>query len=356
MNKKLLKSIICGFIGMSLLVGCGAGGNASTTEATSDLKVGLVTNIGSIDDKSFNQSAWEGIQKAGAELGVESKYLQPVGESEADALKEIANFNTAGYDLIVTPGFKFAQTITEAQSKYPDNKFLLIDAALEEVADNTTVVLFEEHEAGFLVGVAAALELKEGEVGFIGGMATDAVNKYNYGFQQGIKYANENFGTNMTMDPSNFIYQGTFTDVAAGQQISAQLYDKGVDVIFSAAGAVGTGVIKEARERAQGGEHVWVIGVDIDQYDEGIYEDNKSIILTSAMKKIGTATYDVIKSAVDGNFPGGQTLSYSVQNDGVGIPEENPNLSEETTAKVQEVYEKMKNQEITVASDKGILE
>ena len=159
----------------------------------------------------------------------------------------------------------------------------------------------------------------------------------------------------MKMDANNFIYQGTFTDVAAGQQLSAQMYDRGVGVIFSAAGAVGTGVIKEARERAQGGKPVWVVGVDVDQYDDGLYNDTQSVVLTSAMKKISTATYDVIKDAVEGKFPGGQILSYSIQNDGVGIPEVNPNLSEDTTKAVNEVYEKVKVGEIKVASDKGIL-
>lgn len=354
MSKKLLKSVLCGFMAMTMLAGCGA--STDSADAASNLKVGLVTNIGSIDDKSFNQGTWEGIQAAAEEFGLESKYLQPVGESEADALKEIANFDAAGYDMVVTPGFKFANTVTEAQSKYPEKEFLIIDAVPETVADNTVAVLFEEHEAGFLAGLAAALELKEGNVGFIGGMPTDAVNKYNWGFQQGIKYANDNFGTKMEMDPSNFIYQGTFTDVAAGQQISAQLYDRGVDVIFSAAGAVGTGVIKEARERAEGGEPVWVIGVDVDQYDDGLYDDTHSVVLTSAMKKISKATYDVIAQTIEGNFPGGQILSYGAKNDGIGLPVENPNLSEETMKEVNSVYEKIKSGELTVASDKGILE
>lgn len=359
MSKRLFKSILCGFMVMTVLAGCGNGASNSTT--TSDLKVGLVTNIGSIDDKSFNQGAWEGIQAASEEFDITSKYLQPGGESEADALKEIGNFNEAGYDMIVAPGFKFAKTIYEAQSKYPDKKFMIIDAVpnngdnVPAVADNSVAVLFEEHEAGFLAGIAAALEIKEGNVGFIGGMSTDAVNKYNWGFQQGIQYANDNYGTNMKMDANNFIYQGTFTDVAAGQQLSAQMYDRGVGVIFSAAGAVGTGVIKEARERAQGGKPVWVVGVDVDQYDDGLYNDTQSVVLTSAMKKISTATYDVIKDAVEGKFPGGQILSYSIQNDGVGIPEVNPNLSEDTTKAVNEVYEKVKVGEIKVASDKGIL-
>ena len=354
MTKKLLRSILCLALVGTTLVGCGAQSAEGSKEA--DYKVGLVTNIGKIDDKSFNQGTWEGIEKAAEEFGIESKYLQPTDETDASALKEIGNFYDAGYDLVIAPGFKFGKTIFDAQSKYPDTKFVTIDTVVHNgdnvaaIADNSVAILFEEHEAGFLAGLAAALELKEGDVGFIGGMETDAVNKYNWGFQQGIKYANENYGTAMKMDPMNFVYQGTFTDIAAGQQLSAQLYDRGVDVIFSAAGAVGTGVIKEARERAQQGQKVWVVGVDVDQYSDGLYTDTDSVIITSAMKKMSKATYDVIAETIKGNFPGGKILTYSAANDGVGIPDENPNLSEETTKTVAEVFEKIKSGEIKVAS------
>ena len=150
------------------------------------------------------------------------------------------------------------------------------------------------------------------------------------------------------MESSNFVYQGTFTDIAAGQQLSAQLYDRGVNVIFSAAGAVGTGVIKEARERAQAGKTAWVIGVDVDQYDDGIYSEGQSVVLTSAMKKISTATFDVISQSVQENFPGGEILSYSAKNDGVGIPAENPNLSSETVERVNEVYAQIKEGSSTI--------
>lgn len=351
---RLVKSILCVTMASMMLVGCGS--TAATSNA-SGYKVGLVTNIGSIDDKSFNQGAWEGIQAAAESKSIDSKYLQPSGETDAEALSEIANFNDAQYELVVAPGFKFGTTIFEAQSKYPDMKFVTIDTVVHNgdniaaMADNSVAILFEESQAGFLAGVATAVELKEGNAGFIGGMETDAVKKFNWGFQQGLTYANENYGTNVMLEAQNCVYQGTFTDIAAGQQISAQFYDRGVDVIFCAAGAVGTGVIKEARERAQAGQEVWVIGVDVDQYDDGLYADGQSVVLTSAVKKINVATQDVIESAIADEFPGGQILIYSMENDGVGIPDENPNLSEETTNIVNEVYEKVKSGEIIVAND-----
>src|SRR5690554_5102457 len=163
------------------------------------LKVGLVTNASSIDDKSFNQGTWEGMQRASGEFGAVIKYLRPEGSTEADFLKEFGNLYDAGYRLIICPGFAFETAVFYGQKKYPDANFILIDGfphsgdAKPVVGKNTVSVLFSEHEAGFIAGVATALQLKEGAIGFIGGMAVPQVQKFNWGFQQGINYANEDF-------------------------------------------------------------------------------------------------------------------------------------------------------------------
>jgi len=340
------------------LSACGKSGNEGSE---AKFKVGMVTDAGTIDDKSFNQGTWEGIQAAAKDLGLSSKYLKPAGTTEADYLKEIGNLYDAGYKFIVTPGFKFETAIFTAQDKYPDAKFVIIDGNPHSgdfnpvVKENTVSIFFAEHESGFLAGVATALQLKEAEAGFIGGMEIPAVQKFNWGFQQGIKYANENLGTNITIKAENVVYQGSFDNSAAGQQIAAQMFDRGVDVIFCAAGGVGVGAINEAKSRALAGEQVWIVGVDVDQYEEGVYEGEKSVILTSAMKKIDRAAYDMVKAEYDGKFPGGQTLTFDAKNDGVGIPEKNPNLSEETTSKVAEIFEKLKSGEITVSAEQGSL-
>lgn len=338
--------------------GNGAEGNKEEKDA---LKVGMVTDAGTIDDKSFNQGTWEGIVKASEELGIQEKYLKPGGTTEADYLKEIGNLYDAGYKFIVTPGFKFETAVFQAQTKYEDANFVLIDGnphsgdSKPVVADNTVSIFFAEHQAGFVAGIATALELKEGEAGFIGGMEIPPVQKFNWGFQQGVAYANENLGTNITIKEENVVYQGSFDNVAAGQQLAAQMFDRGVNVIFAAAGGVGVGAINEAKTRVQSGEEVWMVGVDVDQYEDGIYEGDNSVILTSAMKKIDHASFDMIKRFQDGDFPGGETLTYDATNDGVGIPEENPNLSEETVKQVQEVYEKLKAGEIEVSAEQGNL-
>ena len=325
------------------------------------LKVGMVTDAGTIDDKSFNQGTWEGVLRAGEEFKLETKYLKPGGTTEADYVKEIGNLYDAGFKFIVCPGFKFETAIFQAQDRYEDAKFVLIDGNphagdfVPVVKENTVSIFFAEHESGFLAGVATALELKESEVGFIGGMEIPAVQKFNWGFQQGIKYANEKLGTKIVIKPENVVYQGSFDNVAAGQQIAAKMYDKGVQAIFCAAGGVGIGAINEAKTRAKSGQNVWVIGVDVDQYSEGIYDGDKSVILTSAMKKIEQSAYDMIKAELDQEFPGLEIFTFNAVNNGVGIPAENPNLSEEVEEKVAEIYGKLQTGEIIVSDQKGDL-
>ena len=349
-------------LGLAIMITGYSGTLQTQAHAAGSLMVGMITDSGTIDDRSFNQGTWEGIVKAGTDFNFEPKYLRPSGTTEADCDKEIANLHDAGYKLIITPGIKFENSIYTAQEKYPDTKFVILDGiphpgndySKVKVGQNTVSVNFAEHEAGFLAGVAAALQIKIGEFGFIGGMEIPAVQRFNWGFQQGIKYANANFGTQINVKAENFVYQGTFHDAAAGQQLAAQMYDRGVKVIFAPAGRVGIGVINEAAARTKDGRSVWVIGVDVDQYAQGYYDEGKtkSVILTSAMKCVNQAAYDMVKSVKEGNFPGGKTLVFNAKNDGIGIPANNPNLREDVTSKIKEVVISLKEGKITVA-DKG---
>lgn len=326
------------------------------------MKVGMVTDAGTIDDKSFNQGAWEGIVRAEKELGVEIKYLKPVGTTEADYVKEIDNLYDSGYKFIVCPGFKFETAIFKAQTKHPDAKFVLIDGNAHPAdsydvqnGPNTIGIIFAEQEAGFSAGLAAALELKEGRFGFIGGMEIPAVQKFNWGWQQGIRYANEHFGTTIEMHPEDFVYQGSFNDIAAGQQIAASMFDRGVKCIHAAAGGVGVGVINETKARRQVGKEVWVVGVDVNQYNEGLLPDGKSVVLTSAMKYIDRASFDMVKEELNGAFKGGRTLQLTAKDDAVGIPTENPNLSAEVQKQVQEVYAQIKSGAVMISDKQGDL-
>ena len=355
MKKKVIALVLSALM-VTGLVGCGSDNNSSTSEEDT-LKVGMVTDTGTIDDKSFNQGTWEGIKEAEKEFGLETTFMQPNGESESSYLTEIQNLYDSGYKFIVTPGYKFETAIYKAQSQYEDAKFVLIDGEPNDgkdnylVADNTVAIYFAEEQSGFIAGVAAAVELKTGDFGFIGGMEIPSVKKFNYGFQQGVAYANEHYGTTVSLKNENIVYSGSFSDTALGQQLAAQMYDNGVKAIFTAAAGVNIGVITEAKTRVVNGEEAWVIGVDSDQYDDGIYEGSKSVVLTSAIKKIDEATYQIIKNEINGEFPGGQVLRFDTKNDAVGIPSENPNLSEDTITKVNEVINAIKSDEIEVKTE-----
>ena len=352
---KKLTVVLCIF----LLLGTVAFAQGSSEGAAkkSNLRVGMVTDAGTIDDKSFNQGTWEGILRASKDYGLDVKYLKPSGTTEADYLKEIGNLVDAGYNFVICPGFKFETALFEAQDKYPNVKFVILDGephnadySVFRIEKNVVAVYWAEHESGFLAGFAAALQVKEGDFGFVGGMEIPAVQKFNWGFQQGVKYANANFGTKIVMKQENNLYQGSFDNVSAGQQIAASMYDRGVDVIFAAAGGVGVGVINEAKNRASSGKNVWVIGVDVDQYPEGLMPNGKSIILTSAMKYLDRASYDMIEAELNGTYPAGQVLHLDATNDGVGIPVQNPNLAKNVTDEVAKVYAKIKGGEIKVAA------
>ena len=335
------------------LVACGTGegDKGTTTNGEAKIKVGMMTDSGTIDDKSFNQGTWEGIKRYESENGtIEAQYIKPGGEATQDYLEAADNLLAKGNELIIAPGFKFEEAIGKLQAENPETKFVILDGEPEGgVAENSVGIYFAEQEAGFLAGIAAALETKTGKVGFIGGMVIPAVQKFGYGFVTGVAYANANLGTNVEV--ADYLYNGTFYDVQGGQAQAGGMYDKGIDVVFVAAGGVGNGVIAEAKQRAEAGDDVYVIGVDVDQYEDGIISDGSSVILTSAIKRIDNAAYDKIDELVNGTFTGGQVITMDAKNDGVGLPAENPNLSEATQQAADEAFELIKNGTIVVPTE-----
>lgn len=356
MNKLLKLSMVA-----ALTLGLVACAKTEETEEKG-IKVGMVTDAGTIDDKSFNQGTWEGVLEYKEDnSNTEVQYLMPTGETTQDYLEAIDNLAMTGVEVMVLPGFKFEEALGVAQEKYPEIKFVAIDAEplvgvdvdgnpLYEVADNTVSIFFAEQQASFLAGIATALETQTNKVAFLGGMEIPAVQKLGWGFVAGIAYANANLGTEVEV--TDYIYQGTFTDLDAGKAIAAGMYDKGVDVVFAAAGGVGVGAINETKTRAEAGNEVFIVGVDVDQYDEGLLTDGSSVILTSAMKYLGRAAYDQINAYANGEFEGGRTILMDVNANGIGLPGVNPNLSDATVKEVNEVAEMIKAGEIEVPNTK----
>lgn len=313
---------------------------AAEEPAVESISVGLVTDVGGIDDKSFNQGTWEGIQRFSEETGSEVQYLQ--SENDADYIPNLSAFSDEELDLIVAPGFLFVDAMKEVSANFPDQKYLIIDDVVD--SPNVASAVFSAEQGSFLVGVAAALKAQEAgkdNVGFLGGMDFELIQNFEAGFEAGVKAVDPN----MTVQVE---YAGSFADAQKGQTLAAKMYDAGAYVVYHAAGATGNGMIKEAKDRATNGQDVWAIGVDKDQYADGIYEGEKSVILTSMMKRVDVAAYDVAKMTQEGQFPGGQKLVFTLENGGVGMPESNPNLSDDITAKVKEYEAKVVSGEITV--------
>jgi len=327
------------------------GRNKTVTEG---IKVGMVTDSSTIDDRSFNQSIWEGIKQYQLENGtIETKYVQPSGEQETDYLKAINDLIDSGCNLIVTPGYKFETAIDKAAKKHPDVSFISIDGEPnngKEVVkhDNVVSILFSDQQAGFLAGLAAALSTKSGKLGFVGGSKIPPVERFGVGYKAGVKYANTTYHNNAEV--VDFIYQGTFNDDVAGQILAAAMYDKGIDIIFHAAGETGIGIFNEAKERAEKGEKVYVIGVGQDQYETGKISSGESVTLTSAMKRMDNAVYKYIDAKVNNTFQGGETITLTVAEDGVGLPDTNPNLSEDTISKVNEAKRSIIDGRLTIPS------
>lgn len=308
------------------------------------IKVGLVTDTGGIDDKSFNQGTWEGIQayNVGAELPADSiKFLQST--SDADYIPNLTTLAEEGMDLVIAPGFLFEDAIKQFSTDFPEQKILFIDAVVE--APNVLNAVFAEHEGSFLVGVAAALKAKESgkdKVGFIGGADFELIQKFEAGFEQGVKAVDENMDITIQ-------YATGFDKPEEGQTLASKMYDDGVYVIYHAAGGTGNGAIKEAKDRREKGEDVWVIGVDKDQYEDGLYTggDVESAILTSMVKRVDLAAYRAAQAVADGTFKGG-IYEYSLKDDGVGIPAENPNLTDDWVKTINDYKAKIAGGEIKV--------
>jgi basic membrane protein A len=281
------------------------------------LKVAMITDSGTIDDESFNQGTWEGIQTYANANGHLYQYYKPTEVSDTAYLAAIQLAVNDGADVVVTPGFLFESSVYAAQDLYPDVKFILIDGvphtpdwATFNTADNTLSILFNEHESGFLAGYAA---VKDGytHLGFTGGMAVPAVVKFGVGYIAGAYYAAEEMNVTITFADDDYHYFGDFGPSDTFKAYAAARYSAGVEVIFSAAGGAGGSVMAAAEEAGNGAA---VIGVDVDQY----YLSDT--VITSALKGLGTAVMTALADIEAGTFVGGQSLMLGAAEGGVGLP------------------------------------
>jgi basic membrane protein A len=282
--------------------------------------VALVTDQGGIDDRSFNQSAWEGLQAYGEANDLEKgtsgyNYFQSTNASDIKTNLQQAVKN--GYKLIYGVGFATHNAVTEVSKANPDINFAIIDDVVE--ADNVASVTFKAEQASYLAGVAAAKTTKTDKVGFVGGIHGDVIDAFEAGFKAGVASVDEDIEV-VTQ------YADSFTDAAKGKTIAGAMYTNNVDVIYQAAGGAGNGVFAEAKAlntKKSADEKVWVIGVDRDQAADGEYTDKdgkkSNFTLGSALKRVDQAVEQIAQDAKDGKFPGGKVVTFGLEDKGVGF-------------------------------------
>ena len=278
------------------------------SENGEDTRIGMVFDIGGKGDKSFNDSAFEGLTRAADELGVEVRELEPSedGSNREELMRQLAD---EGYDLVIGVGFAFAEVLPNIATDYPDTDFAIVDSVVE--ADNVASLVFAEEEGSFLVGAIAAQASETGQIGVVGGGETQLIQKFEAGYVAGAQAVDPDINIEVKYITPDGDFSG-FADPAAGKTVAAGLYSDGADVVYHAAGQSGNGVIEAAVEA-----DALVIGVDSNQYLSASPEAQPHI-LSSMLKRVDVAVFSTIESWVNGDFAGGTSL-FSLENDGVGF-------------------------------------
>ena len=306
-----------------MMVGMVLAGCASENEGEAEVdgfEIALITDKGNIDDKSFNQGAWEGVVEFAEAENITHKYYKPEEASDAGYLAAIDLAVTGGAKVIVTPGFLFEVPIFEAQTKYPEVKFILLDGAPHtadyatfETKENVASVMYSEEESGYLAGYAAVMDGMT-KLGYMGGMAVPAVQAFGYGYLQGAEAAAAELGLSDGAVEVTYHYTGNFEETDNNKATAKTMFQEGAEVIFAAGGAVGKSVMSAAAE--SDGK---VIGVDVDQrYDS-------ETVITSATKGLAASVVAVLESIYKSDSwdtYSAKTTYFNAANDGVGLPTE----------------------------------
>ena len=330
-----LKKILCLMTSMiiilSLSVGCS---NNKNTEKKNALKVTMVTSVGGVTDNSFNQSAWEGLQKAKKDFGIDVSYIE--SKQEADYTTNLEAAVEGNNDLILATGFPMQQALLDIAKNYPDQKFAIVDVDYgKETPDNVICITFNENQSGYIVGLVAGKMTKTNTVGFVGGIDSVVVRRFQVGYEAGVKAANPNVKVLAQ-------YVNSFVDSAKGKSIANQMYKNNADIIFAAAGDSGVGVIESSKENGK-----LAIGVDRDQNDIA-----PSNVITSAMKKVDQGVYYVIKNLSRDNFDGGQVLVFGLKENAIGLaPTTDKNVPKDIIDFVNKQNDKIISGEIVVPTE-----
>jgi len=360
---KKLSFLLVLILGLGLLLAaCGGGddkkdsgnndkaGEDATTEDNADFKVGMVTDLGGVDDKSFNQSSWEGLKSFGEKNGLTEGegYAYEQSNGKEDYIPNLTRLVRNDFDLVYGIGFELKADLETIAKQNEDTHFGIVDDVIE--LPNVVSITFKEHQGSFLVGVAAALKTKTNKLGFVGGIDSPLINKFEAGFIAGAKSVNPDIEVDVQ-------YAESFGDAAKGKLIATNMYDNGVDVIYHASGGTGNGVFNQAKDLKQNDpdREIWVIGVDRDQHEEGKVGDT-NVTLTSMIKRVDVAVEDVATMTMNGEFPGGELLEFGIEEDGIGYATTNTEaMTEEIISTVDEWKGKILNGDVEAPSTRDEL-
>ncbi len=344
MKKKVMSLLLVAAMAVSMFAACGSSNNNASSngtestekaDASTGYEIALVTDKGNIDDKSFNQGSWEGVVAFAEANGISHQYYKPEEASDEGYLAAISLAVDGGAKVVVCPGFLFEVAVYNAQTMYPDVKFILLDGephtadyATFQTESNVACVMYAEEEAGYLAGYAAVMDGMR-TLGFEGGMAVPAVVAFGYGYLQGIEDAATELGLEDGSVKVFYHYTGDFAETDANKATAKAMFESGAEVIFGCGGSVGKSVMSAAAEAGAKS-----IGVDVNQ------KADSETVITSATKGLGASVQAVLESIYSDSFDtyAGKTTYFSAANDGVGLPDDFERFTSFTKEQYDAVY------------------
>jgi basic membrane protein A and related proteins len=313
--------------------GGAATGGSESTGGGEQISVGLVTDIGGLNDRGFNSLANQGLENAKSQLGIQGDVLE--SKSDADYIPNLSEFGQKKDNLIVSVGFLMTDATAQAAKAFPDSNFAIVDSAFDPALPNAQGLLFKEQEAGCLVAVVGALMSKTGTISSVGGQKIPPVDRFIAGYQ----YCAKQVRPDIKLINA---YSQDFVDQAKCKEVALDQISKGSDVVFQVAGGCGLGALDAAKQKG-----VWGIGVDADQSFLGDH------ILTSAVKRVDVAVFKTIQSVQDGTFQGGGVTTFGLAEDGVALGKVSSEVPQDVLDKVDEYKQKILNGEIQIPDTVG---
>lgn len=323
-----------------LLSACAGGGNANQ-KAKGDFSAGMVTDTGGLNDESFNQITYAGLKRAQKELGIDIKALE--SKRDEDYVPNLTKFARENRDMIWGVGFKIEKAIADVANQFPNAQFGIVDSDMGgKIPKNVTAVTFKEEEGSFLMGMIAALSTKTGKVGFIGGISSPLIKKFEVGYRAGVHATNPKVKVQVA-------YAESFNDATKGRSLAKAMYDGGADIIYHAAGGVGKGLFDEVKTREKG--KYWAIGVDMDQ--SRLAPDHT---LSSMIKRVDVAVFNVMKAQQQKKHKAGKLLQFGLKENGVDYaPTTSKHVKPDVLKRVDEFKQKVANKELIVPATEADL-